>query len=93
MNKLREALKRIASALAPKINRVLAAKMAQRKLLGKVIEGSSTYRQLCPKGAGFGPKLHTMEQRTFIGGRRFARTQRRFVKALAYTPWGRSVAS
>jgi hypothetical protein len=90
-NKLRETLRRIANTIVPKMSRVFAAKLAQKQRLGKVLDGSITYRHCCPKGAGFGPKFHTPAGQYGVGSRSFNRARRRFVAAMKYTSWGKAV--
>jgi hypothetical protein len=88
-NKIRITIAAIAASLTPTINRVKSARAAVLKLLGKIPEGTATYKTLCPRGAGSGPGSHTFEQQTEVGSRRFARRRQKFIKDLSHTEWGR----
>ena len=90
-NRILRFLKFLAASIRPATPRVARALQEQLSRIGRVIEGSICYRELCPKGAGFGPRTHSMEERTSVGSRGFARRQRRFVRDLMYHPWGRAV--
>ena len=81
------ALATIASSLSARISRVTVAKIASHNL-GLPTNGHH-YRRVCPPGAGIGPSSHLMSEKVIVGSRSFTRKQRKFIKSMAYSEWGR----
>jgi hypothetical protein len=86
-NKLRMLTGLLGGLAALSMGRIKRAKLELYKMFGEVKEGGVRYRQLCPKGAGMGPKTHTMEQRNTVGARKFFRKSRQLQRDFDYLGW------
>jgi hypothetical protein len=85
-NKVRPMSQVFTASLGRIVNRVRAAKLAAKQLLGIVPEGIS-HRSLCPKGAGHVnvAKKHTFANQHLIGSRKAQHRSRIFLRRIKYT--------
>ncbi len=69
------------------LGRIRLAKMAIQKHLGHVPQGAARYRQVCPPGAGLGPKRRPFAEQGDVGGVKASRLSRKWAKQFSSEPW------
>ena len=83
-NRTRTLLTAIGALASKGMSRVKAARIKILQTLGKVPEGSSSYNRLCPRGAGAGPKKHSIDERDSVGARKFHRKAKYLLRHYNY---------
>ena len=83
-NRVRTLLSALAAVGTRGMSRVKAARMSIYQALGKVPEGSARYKTLCPRGAGAGPKKHSIMVRDEVGAKKFHRRAKYLLNGYNY---------